>query len=79
MMIQPVLTDTVVRVKPHDIFDHVGLLLDDSDPERLMAIMRLLKRQYPNVWELRFYQSETEQGGWKPAQLAELPLFREAT
>ena len=75
MLLRPVFTDTAVKVKPDDTLDNTGMLLDDSDPERLDAILRLLRLKVKHV-DLRVYQSETGKGSWKVATLdADLPMF----
>jgi len=70
LLLRPVLTDTTVKVKSDDTLDNTGMLLDDSDPERLDAILRLLRSKATHV-DLRVYQSETGNGSWKPAQIEE--------
>ena len=71
ILLRPVLTDTVVKVKPESTLDNMGVLLDDSDPERLDAILRLLRLKLQHR-DLRVYQSETGRGGWKPAKIGEV-------
>ena len=68
LLLRPVLTDVVVKVKSNDILDNTGILLDDSDPERLDAILRLLRMKVRHV-DLRVYQSETGHGSWKTARI----------
>ena len=68
ILLHPVLTDTLVQIKPEDTLDNMGILLDDSDPERVDAILRLLCLKVKHV-DLRVYQSETGNGGWKVATL----------
>ena len=71
LLLAPVLTDTVVTVGNSDDFDCVGLLLDDSDPERLDAILRLLRSKLKQR-DLRLYQSKTGKGGWKTARIGKI-------
>ena len=71
LLLRPVLTDTAVKVKADDTLDNTGMLLDDSDPERLDAILQLLRSKVDHR-DLRIYQSETGRGGWKRADIARL-------
>ena len=68
MLLVPVLTDTTVKVKPDDMLDNIGILLDDSDPERLDAILKILRMNVKHR-DLRVYQSKTGKGGWKKARI----------
>jgi|GEM_PF-3293825 len=71
LLLAPVLTATKVTVGSSGAFDNVGVLLDDSDPERLDAILRLLRLKL-KPRELRLYQSETGKGGWKTARIGKV-------
>jgi len=64
LLLHPVLTDVTVKVKGDDLLDNTGILLDDSDPERLDAILHLLRLKVDRR-DLRVYQSETGNGSWK--------------
>ena len=68
LLLRPVLTDTVVKVTSAGVLDNTGILLDDSDPERLDAIVRLLRYKLKQR-DLRLYQSKTGRGGWKVARI----------
>ena len=68
VLLRPVLTVELVKVKPEDTLDNTGILLDDSDPERLDAILRLLRMNVPQH-KLRLYQSKTGKGSWKTARI----------
>jgi len=70
LLLQPVLTKIAVKIKPDDALDNVGMLLDDSDPERLDAILQLLRLKVDHR-DLRVYQSETGRGSWKRAKIEE--------
>ena len=70
LLLRPVLTKIAVKVKPDDALDNVGMLLDDSDPERLDAILQLLRLKVDHR-DLRVYQSKTGRGGWKRARIEE--------
>lgn len=64
VLLRPVLTDVVVKVKSDEMLDNTGMLLDDSDPERLEAILCLLRMNVDHR-DLRVYQSKTGKGSWK--------------
>ena len=70
ILLGPVLTDEAIEVAP-DKVDGVALLLDDSDPERLDAILQLLRLKVPQRG-LRLYQSKTGKGGWKAARIGKV-------
>ena len=71
ILLRPALTDIAVKVKPDDTLDNMGILLDDSDPERLDAILRLLRLKVKHV-DLRVYQSATGNGSWKVAHIEDV-------
>jgi len=68
VLLRPVLTDVMVKVKPDDMLDNTGILLDDSNPERLAAILQLLRMNVKHR-DLRVYQSKTGKGGWKKMEV----------
>ena len=70
LLLGPVLTKEAIEVAS-DKVDGVALLLDDSDPERLDAILRLLRMKC-KPYQLRLYQSKTGKGGWKTARIAKV-------
>ena len=73
ILLRPVLTKITVQVKSEDTLDNMGLLLDDSDPERLDAILQVLRMKIPQH-KLRLYQSETGKGGWKTARIRKVEV-----
>ena len=71
ILLQPALTDTIVKIKPEDTLDNMGILLDDSNPERLDAILRLLRMKLDER-TFRVYQSATGNGSWKVAHIEDV-------
>ena len=72
LLLGPVLTNERIEVAA-DKVDGVALLLDDSDPERLDAILRLLRIKVPQH-KLRLYQSKSGTGGWKTARIRKVEV-----
>ena len=75
LLLEPVLTIETVVVAS-DKVDGVALLLYSSDPERVIAILQILRMKL-KPYQLRLYQSKTGKGGWKTACIGNVETSNE--